>query len=199
MQRTLDRGRPETRITLSPVDGRLPLTTLLAQALVAYTIEFDNEFEHRMPHRTSRDSSSGGPWLVSLVMWSNCMRFVDDDGITIRELERLARTKTNLDGMRRWGYITVDGRAAKPARRPGPDSVLRATPAGRQARETWEPLFDEIQRRWRERFGSVEVGRLRTALEAANAKLDGGLPDCLPILGHGLLSDAPPAGAGSRR
>jgi hypothetical protein len=31
----------------------LPLSALAAHALVAYTIEFDNEFEHRMPHRTT--------------------------------------------------------------------------------------------------------------------------------------------------
>jgi len=29
------------------------LSTWLSQTLVAFTIEFDNEFEHRMPHRTS--------------------------------------------------------------------------------------------------------------------------------------------------
>ena len=36
----------------SPVTGRLPLSALLSQALVGYTIEFDNEAEHRLPHRT---------------------------------------------------------------------------------------------------------------------------------------------------
>ena len=30
-----------------PVNTDLPLSTLLSQALVAYTIELDNEFEHR--------------------------------------------------------------------------------------------------------------------------------------------------------
>jgi hypothetical protein len=31
----------------------LPLSALLPQTLVAFTIEFDNEFEHRIPHRTT--------------------------------------------------------------------------------------------------------------------------------------------------
>src|SRR5580658_808460 len=31
----------------------LPLSALLSQALVAFTIEFDNEFEHQAPHRTT--------------------------------------------------------------------------------------------------------------------------------------------------
>jgi hypothetical protein len=30
---------------------QLPLATLLLYAVVAFTIEFDNEFERRMPHR----------------------------------------------------------------------------------------------------------------------------------------------------
>jgi len=37
-----------------PAMRRLPLTALLSQALAAFIIEFDNQFEHRMPHRTAR-------------------------------------------------------------------------------------------------------------------------------------------------
>ncbi len=46
-----------------PMDGRPPLSALLSQAMVAFTIEFDNEFERQMPHRhyaAGRDSS--GEW-----------------------------------------------------------------------------------------------------------------------------------------
>jgi hypothetical protein len=32
---------------------QLPLPAPLSQALVAFTIELDNEVEHQMPHRTS--------------------------------------------------------------------------------------------------------------------------------------------------
>jgi len=49
------------------MDGRIPLPTLLSQALVAYTVEFDNEAERQMPHRTATRGSAD-PWLVSLVM-----------------------------------------------------------------------------------------------------------------------------------
>ena len=83
------------------------LPTLLSQALVAYTIEFDNESEHRLPHRTSRHGATAAsgprPWLVSLVMWTNCMKYIGPDGVQFRELEGLARTHTNLPGMQRWG------------------------------------------------------------------------------------------------
>jgi hypothetical protein len=47
---------------------------LLSQTLVAFTIELDNEFEHRMQHRTTAGGGKRGRWLVSLVLWSNCPR-----------------------------------------------------------------------------------------------------------------------------
>src|SRR5579875_422696 len=96
----------------SNIDERLPLSALLSQALVAFTIEFDNEAEHRMPHSTTNYGRPGSalhaPWMVSMVMWWNCLRFVKDEGVTVAELARLARTATNLDGMRRWGYIRIE-------------------------------------------------------------------------------------------
>ncbi|MGD0303002.1 MAG: MarR family winged helix-turn-helix transcriptional regulator [Bryobacteraceae bacterium] len=160
----------------------LPLFTLLSEVLVAFTIEFDNEFEHRTPHRTTQFGSGSGPWLVSMVMWSNCMRFVTDEGLTVRELEDLARTKTNLNGMQRWGYISTQG--------PPRSGVIRATPKGRQAREVWRALFGEIEKRWQARFGPNEIGQLRESLGALNSRIDADLPDCLPILGYGLFSGA---------
>ncbi len=179
----------------APGPGQLSLSALLSQALVAYTIEFDNEAEHRLPHRTTDHGASGhggGSWLVSLVMWENCLRYVTDQPITVGELETRARTGTNLDGMRRWGYITIDGTTQKIHKgRPGPDAVLRATAAGLRAREVWLPLPGLIEQRWRERFGTGQVDRLRESLVAVASQLDPGLPDCLPILGAGLLSRGP--------
>ena len=68
----------------------LALPARLSQALVAFTIEFDNEFEHRMPHRTTRHGSTPGmdrpPFLVSMAMWVDCMRFVPEEGISAAEL-----------------------------------------------------------------------------------------------------------------
>jgi hypothetical protein len=37
------------------MDGPVPLPTLLSHTLVAFTIEFDNEFEHLVPHRRASD------------------------------------------------------------------------------------------------------------------------------------------------
>jgi DNA-binding MarR family transcriptional regulator len=163
----------------------MPISTLLSQALVAFTIELDNEFERRMPHRTSNHGSTDGsrdhPWLVSMAMWSNCMRFVGDEGVSVKDLERLARTTTNLKGMERWGYIVLEA------------GVIRPTPKGRQAREVWAPLFGIIEKRWQERFGKEKIDQLRESLTALIRQFDFDLPDCLPILEYGLFSRVPEA------
>jgi DNA-binding MarR family transcriptional regulator len=175
---------------------QLPLPTLLSQVLVAFTIEFDNEFEHQMPHRTTNHGSTvgsrNGPWLVSLVMWSNCMQFVSDDGVHVGELEDLARTATNLNGMERWGYIVVEPDPADSRQKPPRSSwVIRATPQGRKAQEVWRPLFDAIEKRWEARFGLGEMDQLRESLRALIGRIDVELPNCLPILGYGLFSRGP--------
>jgi len=156
---------------------RLPLPSLLSHVLVAFTIEADNEFERRMPHRTSRHGATGGagsPWNASLAMWFGCMRFVDERGVAERELKRLARAATNLNGMVRWGYVDVAGGTIFPTR------------AGLQAREVWQSLCDEIETRWRSRFGSAAVDATMGALREILARVDRKLPDFMPILGHGL-------------
>jgi DNA-binding MarR family transcriptional regulator len=183
--------QPQNQTGCAPERGTtdLPLPTLLSQALVAYTIEFDNEFERRMPHRTTNLGGRQGPWLVSMAMYFNCMQFVCDDDLTVGELEQLARTPTNLDGMRRWGYIVLEpGPGSRSRSRVGQDWIIRATVKGKMAREVWRPLFGAIEERWQERFGGDEVERLRGSLLAVVGELDTDLPDCLPILGYGLFS-----------
>jgi DNA-binding MarR family transcriptional regulator len=170
----------------------LPLSSLLSHVLVAFTIEFDNEFERRFAQ------AGGGARVVSLVMWSNFMRFVGD-GITVGELStaaglRKARMLSTLGGMERWRYVAVGsepaGRPPK-AKREGwgsarglrSDWVVLPTPAGRTAAEIWRPLFDDIERRWEERFGADAIDELRRSLAAIVARLDGELPEYLPIVG----------------
>ncbi len=172
---------------------RLPLSALLSQALVAFTIECDNEFERKMPHSTTNHGRTpGAPWLVSLAMWCNCLRFVGPEPMTVAELEQRARTGTNLDGMRRWGYIDVrpdpDDRRSKP---PRSGLTVRATPAGLRAQQVWRPLPRVVERRWEERFGRAAIGDLRESLRSVAGALGAGLPDCLPILGYGLWTRGP--------
>jgi hypothetical protein len=168
----------------------LPLTTLLSQALVAYTIEFDNEAEHRMPHRTTRYSDPGlrGLWLVSMAMWLNCMQYLTGEPMLVTELEERARTGTNLDGMRRWGYVVLESPSGADLKRKPKDLTIRPTARGQQAQQVWRPLGAEIEDRWRDRFGAAAVDRLRAALATVAAQLTVELPDCMPILQHALFS-----------
>src|SRR5262249_43826222 len=133
---------------------RLELSALLSQALVAFTIEFDNEFEHRMPHRTTSHGTTGeaesAPWLVSMVMWCNCMRLLRPEGMTVAELDHLARTPTNLTGMQEWGYLVVEPvRSSLVSSSLAADLTVRPTQAGRRAQFVWAPLPQLIEDRWR--------------------------------------------------
>jgi hypothetical protein len=151
-----------------------PLPALLSQAFVALTIEVDNEAERSVPHTTTSFGATGEPqsaWLTSLAMWSNCLRGLADAGaLTVAQLEHRCRMSTNLDGMRRWGYITVDGvgRVARGAPRPHANagSVLALTRRGCEAEAIWRPLPAVVERRWRDRFGNGAVDELRAALLA---------------------------------
>jgi DNA-binding MarR family transcriptional regulator len=216
--------RPSVVPNAAEADGTaaapLPLSALLSHVLVAFTIEFDNEFERHVPHRTTlakhEPAQGGAPWLVSLAMYSNLLRFVPAGGVTIREFARAARL--SKDGARTWltrlatwwGYIKIDpGAAAGGADRAKAEWTVRLTPGGRAACDAWRSLFAEIERRWDERFGAETMAELRVALAAIDECLDAGLPDYLPILGYGLSmqgyptpqtpSRAPRAGDGGQR
>ncbi len=169
----------------------LPLPTLLSAALVAFTVEFDNEAEHRMPHRTTRFGPSprlgDGPFLVSQVMWTNVLQHVEGDGSHTRELHARSRTtRDSLDGLQRWRYVTVTGNGTPGARHgsTADDRVVRLTAGGRAAGRVWRPLADEIEDRWRARHGTGRIGSLRRSLEAVAAKVGRAvdLPDYLPIV-----------------
>jgi DNA-binding MarR family transcriptional regulator len=183
----------------SAIGDRLPLPTLVSQTLVAFGIEFDNEWEHLLAHRTSTrrsQESPPAPWLVSMVMWSNCLQFVGDDGVTVAELEHLARTGTNLPGMQRWGYITIEpDPSGNRSKRPRRDALIRLTRGGERARDVLGPLFGAIEKRWEERFGVDALDELRESLRTVARHAEPGLPDCLPILGYGLWSTDIRAGA----
>jgi len=193
------------------VPGRLALPTLLSQVLVAFTIEFDNEAEHRIAHRTSRGPAAGsprGPWLVSQAMWANFMQFIDADGMRLSEVEGLARI-TNLAGMQRWGYVVVEPVPSdEETESLRPDLVVRPTRAGRKAQGIWQPLADEIEQRWQGRFGQEQIGMLRQSLQVLVDQCDAELPQYLPVVSvhmfaglerlNGRVPVVPRGGTGAR-
>jgi DNA-binding MarR family transcriptional regulator len=134
-----------------------------------------------MPHRTTLyGGRRGTPWAVSLSMWSNFMRVVDETGVSVRELERRARARPHLSGMQRWGYVVVaadpaDGRRRPPRR----EWLVRPTEAGRRAQAVWRPLPAAIEERWRTRFGEHRVVALRVGLQNLVDQTEIGLPEYL--------------------
>ena len=163
-----------------------PLSTLLSHALLTFTIELDNEFEHRLEESGERAR------VVSVVMWSNLLRFVED-GMTVGELQEAAslpraRTLSTLGGMERWGYIRVgpetgtkrDGFGS--ARGLRGEWLVRPSGAGRAAAKIWPALFGEVDRRWAERFGRESIDALRESLAAIVDRLDVELPEYVPIV-----------------
>jgi len=66
--------------TAQGVASRRGLSAMLSQVLVAFTVEFDNEFERRM-------GEAGYPGArLSLVVWNNLMRFVAEGAMSVRNL-----------------------------------------------------------------------------------------------------------------
>ena len=144
---------------------RSALSALLSQALVAFTIEFDNEAEHRLPHRTTSHGTSGdgdATWLVSLAMWENCMRYVTGDPITVGDLEARARTPDQPGrhaalGIHHHRRHREEG-TPRPPRAGRGAACHRRRPAGA---EIWRPLAGHVEQSWRERFGADRVAGLR--------------------------------------
>ena len=176
---------------VAPVAERLPLSALLSQALVAFTIELDNAWESAMAHRTTRfGGSRAAPYAASLRQWSNFMRVLDEQGLTVAELERRTRAKPQLDAMRRWGYVTVgpdphDQRPKPPQR----ELLVVPTKTGRQAQLVWQPLPGAIEARWRERFGAENIRELRTTLAALRNQIGLDLPQFLTGFYGGYVAE----------
>lgn len=190
-----------------------PLSRLLSQALVAFTVELDNEFERRMAELGNHGAR------LSLVVWSNLMRFLAGGGMSVRDLAARAlapqeRIKLELGCLERWRFIILqpsptddcsmvtrsDGRAG-PNLRKGWGSgrgisanwLIRLTTEGLKTVEVWEPLYGEIEQRWRARFGDREIRHLCESLQAVTGQLNIELPHGLPAsIGRTEAKSYPP-------
>jgi hypothetical protein len=79
---------------------------LLSQVLVAFTVEFDNEFERLMGEAGHHSAH------LSLVVWTNVMRFVGEGGVSVCDLTAQAlatgrQMKFQLGCLERWGFIEL--------------------------------------------------------------------------------------------
>jgi hypothetical protein len=176
-----------------------PLPALLSQTLVAFTVELDNEFERRT-------AEAGHPGAgLSLIVWQTVIQFLANGELTVRELslrallppERLAHM---LGCLERWTFLqlrpaagsvhTMPLRHHPRARRNLRDGwgsgrgiraewIVSLTSKGCTAAETWPPLTDQIERRWTERFGRIQIDNLRNALQPIASRIDTETPSLL--------------------
>jgi hypothetical protein len=177
-----------------------PLFALLSQVLVAFTVEFDNEFERRMNEVGYRGTT------LSMVLWNNLVRFLTGGAVSVHDLAHQAlapetQVKFQLGCLERWGLVVLQPDSADD--RPVPRRVhsrsgrmqrdgwgsgrgirsgwkVLLTAKGLKAGEVWPPLFSEIERRWRERFGDDDIASLRQGLEEIASRIEMELPQGLP-------------------
>jgi hypothetical protein len=176
------------------------LSALLSQVLVAFTVEFDNEFERKM-------GEAGYPGArLSLVVWANLIRFLCEGSVSVRNLAAQAMSPENqmkfeLGCLERWGLVLLEpdpsddrpvpydlhrqsGRELRAGWGSGrgirANWMVRLTSRGLTASRIWPPLFVEIERRWERRFGGDEISSLRLALQGVADQLPVELPDGLP-------------------
>jgi DNA-binding transcriptional ArsR family regulator len=139
-------GKDGMAAGLSPLEKRVasvqsgPLTALLTQALLAYTIDFEGGSE------------------LSLALGENLVQVLEVDAIDVRDFPLAAGVPKEaismaLTFLTKNGYVTVEERR------------VRLTPRGREAREALRRRHGEVQNQWVARFGADDVRRLRTALE----------------------------------
>lgn len=162
--------------------------------LVAFAIEFDNEFEARMLKSWAR------PFRVSIVMWSDFMRFVREPGTPFGEIVGASRLPKGavasvVGGMERWGYVTVDHDPAQgvPPVRKGfgtgrglrNETVIYPSMVGQVALDRWNGLDAEIEGRWNSRLGRAQVENLRGSLRDIEHNLRVVMPHFLPVVGGG--------------
>lgn len=145
--------------------------------LVAFTIEFDNEAEHRFV-AAGRERQ----FLISLAMWANYLQFVREPGTRVRELEIMARTsaaslQSRLGAFERWRYVEVAA------------GLVRPTPYGVRAQSVWRGLTQVIEERWRARFGAAAIAALREVLESLLRDLNVHLPSYLPVVGNAMFAE----------
>ena len=172
----------------------LPLSSRLSQALIAYTIEFDDEAEQRILHGTTvgglQGMHAGGVWFTSQVMWSNFIRHMDNRGRPVREIQALAclsenAIKSRLHHLEWWHYLSF---APDPKDiRPKPrylDQLVKLTPNGEKAAREWAPISLEVDKRWRKRFGPTNVNDLTSALKKIVAAEAADLPDYMPVVDY---------------
>ena len=136
--------------------ARMPLSALIAQALAAFTIDYE------------WDIFGYGAGLNAT---SNLLRRIGD-GMPLAQAAALGEVSGNgKAGLERHLVVVVEpGKPRDTSRR------VYLTPKGKRARDSHESLLTDVERDWRTRHGDC-VAALRTALEDLDRDLGADLPD----------------------
>jgi hypothetical protein len=81
--------------------AEVPLAALLSWAWAAFAIEVDNAVEAAGSDRVGR------LFRISIAMWANGLRLIEENGTTVDDLRARARAACNIGGLERWGWITL--------------------------------------------------------------------------------------------
>lgn len=135
------------------------LPALLTHALVAFTRDYE-----------------GSPDVPRLVVFSNMLRVIDDNGVDIKALPGLARisqraVRVALRDLERDGWLTV-----KPVKKTKGLKIARLTAAGQRARDAGHAQIGSIEQDWPARYGKKRIGDLRAWLQALVRQIDVELP-----------------------
>jgi hypothetical protein len=123
----------------------LPLVALLAHALMAYTLEFE---EHA---------------ALSLPLSANIVRVLGADPVPVRELPALSgiskeAVETSLTVLKRTPYVIVEGA-------PASKRTVRLTAAGEALHADDRRLHERIAKQWTTRLRADVIGAVREALD----------------------------------
>ena len=180
---------PKQDASAVPGLSALPLHAMLSAALVAFTIETDNEAESQLAARGVR---AGPP---SLVAWLNVLQYLVDGPCSIADLCRRTFTTTAQVGhaigcLERWGWITVvlkppgSPRSTKgdgwgSARKVTSGSVVTNTENGRMLLELRPQVIAAVEARWQKRHGAALTAAVK-ALSPIAARPGVQMPEGLP-------------------
>ncbi len=128
----------QKRSTPAVVEGGLPV--LLSKVLLAFTLDFEREFD------------------LSLPMCANVLRVLDEAGLRARALPRLA-------GVSKEAIKTALGFLAKRRLIVESGQLVRLTPKGRIAQEAYRKRLSVTEELWRAQLGKELIGKLRESLE----------------------------------
>jgi DNA-binding HxlR family transcriptional regulator len=153
--------RPVVRGDIVTV-SRLPITALLSQALVAFTIDCD-----------------GAGFGSLAVMEGIAAAFGKDVAVRLDDLPTsLGVAGSGRSGLERHGFVVVQPDSAHPRER-----VVMLTEKGQRARDARGVVVRGVESDWRVRYGRQRIAGLRAALADVDRDLDPSLPHHVLVTG----------------